>query len=68
MSVNNGGPAFPVAYGGSSKDGLRMRDYFAAKALQGMLADPGLIGNTEQVAQVAYRYADAMLKAREVQQ
>ena len=45
------------------------RDQFAALAMQGMLsACAGYNGNPEQLARLtttAYRYADAMLKARE---
>jgi hypothetical protein len=44
--------------------GMTLRDYFAAKAMQGMMAevhDP----NCEYIAQTAYKMADAMLKARE---
>lgn len=51
-----------------------MRDYFAAGAMQGMLAYPGCDrrgshhnnNSPEGVAAMAYDYADAMLKAREV--
>jgi hypothetical protein len=45
--INNGGPAFPVplnpgqSYQGHAPcDGMTLRDYFAAKAIQGMLAVP----------------------------
>ena len=45
------------------------RDHFAGLAMQGMLAAcSGFNGNKEQLARLsctAYRYADAMLKARE---
>ena len=41
------------------------RDYFAAKALQGMLSDSNTGGSDSQFAESAYAYADAMLKARE---
>ena len=52
---------------------LEMRDYFAAKAMQGMLAYPGCDSrgshhnnNTPQgVASMAYAYADAMLSERD---
>jgi len=70
--VNDGGPAFPqpdlqfpngeVQYG---SPGMTLRDYFAAAALQGLLADGG--GSSwEADAKNAYQAADAMLKAREV--
>jgi hypothetical protein len=44
--------------------GMTLRDYFAAKAMQGILADP----NTPEIMDIAgaaYEVADAMLKARE---
>lgn len=62
-------PAFPVAaseYGGHGTCfGLTIRDYFAAKALQGICAHPDTRGRqVNEVAQVAYELADAMLAAR----
>lgn len=60
---DDGGPAFMVAELANVKhDGMSLRDYFAAKAMQGMLAD-GRTGD-DYVAGLAYQYADAMLKAR----
>jgi hypothetical protein len=56
-------PAFPS---GQYKLGMTLRDYFAAKAMQGMVTDPSWQGGTcKTVASVAYEMADAMLKARE---
>lgn len=46
------------------KDELTLRDYFAAKALQGMLSDSNLQGEYTEFALRAYRIADAMLKER----
>lgn len=46
------------------KDELSLRDYFAAKALQGMLADSKLKAEYSEFAMRAYRVADAMLEAR----
>lgn len=46
------------------KDELTLRDYFAAKALQGMLSDSTLQGEYTEFALRAYRIADAMLKER----
>ena len=65
---NTGGPAFPMQYeDGAWQLGMTLRDYFAAKALQGFAArdvfDPGL-ATPEQRAKLAYIDADAMLKAR----
>ncbi|HCD2513564.1 TPA: hypothetical protein NBJ98_002672 [Citrobacter freundii] len=76
MSNKTGGPAFPnksaAVNGGSSFDssGMTLRDYFAAKAMQGILANPGQLDNVNDeaskwVAKDAYRVADAMLRARE---
>ena len=49
--------------------GMTLRDYFAAQALQGYLAmysDPNYQGPTySDAAESAYNFADAMLKARE---
>ena len=58
--------AFPVhVYEGHTKDGMKLRDYFAAKAMQGPFAD--IYGFTnEELAKAAYELADAMMKAREL--
>jgi hypothetical protein len=40
------------------------RDIFAAAALQGNIAHPEVTGNRDDIARDAYKYADAMLKAR----
>jgi len=44
--------------------GMTLRDYFAAKAMQGMMVDIQ-IPNCNYIAKTAYEMADAMLKARE---
>ena len=51
--------------GGAAQDNLTVRDYFAAKAMQGIMTDPNLSMGRDEVAEWAYRQADAMLKARE---
>jgi hypothetical protein len=61
MNKETGGPAFPLDDG--VHRGMTLRDYFAAKAMQGLLTRIARSG-TEQ-AEEAYRIADAMLKARE---
>jgi hypothetical protein len=43
---------------------MTLRDYFAAKAMQGIINEPAL-KSYEAVAVEAYKQADAMLKARE---
>ena len=59
MSNNTGGPAFPHRTGSY---GMTLRDYFAAKAMQGLCAN----GNTKaaEIVQAAYIVADMMLKER----
>lgn len=68
--ARTGGPAYPstvqLSNGGEATSfclGMTLRDYFAAAALQGKLAagDTGF----KEIAQFAYLYADAMLKARD---
>ena len=60
--------AFPVTdrNAGPASGGMTLRDYFAAAAMQGMMADPeiGRIAWTH-IAEDCYRAADAMLAARE---
>ena len=66
--ANNGGPAFPT--GVASDAGMSLRDYFAGQALIGILGSHVRGGvdvdldDVGAVAEAAYRYADAMLKAR----
>ena len=50
--------------------GMTLRDYFAAKAMQGMLANPKLekqilLVGKSWIEESAWKVADAMLKARE---
>lgn len=70
--INDGGPAFPhkrqIRCNGEVIDsemepGMTLRDYFAAAALQGLMAYYG--GFCDQDAKAAYAAADAMLKAKE---
>lgn len=50
-------------------EGMDLRDYFAAKAMQGMLTNQPLrvdvMLNGDSLAQSSYQIADAMMKARE---
>lgn len=78
--VNDGGPAF--ARGGCewsedhgdgafAQDGMSLRDYFAAKALQGIISKTAVDDTSYPAIQNitairAYQYADVMLKQREV--
>jgi hypothetical protein len=58
-------PAFPgmdyvSQYGKKNPEGMSIRDYFAAKAIN----EVGWYNNINQSAIMAYEIADAMLKAR----
>jgi predicted DNA-binding transcriptional regulator AlpA len=62
--INEGGPAFP----GYGETGMTLRDYFAAKAMQGLLAGtltPEIVWSQSDVAETAYNVADAMIKERD---
>jgi hypothetical protein len=61
--INDGGPAFPDD---RWQAGMTLRDYFAAAALQGLMAEYDPEDELEQhIAKWSYKAADAMLKARE---
>jgi hypothetical protein len=68
--INDGGPAFPhtTQWDGITPainyHGISMRDYFAAAAMQGILAEGGG-ASWDDDAKNAFKAADAMLKARE---
>jgi hypothetical protein len=80
--MNTGGPAFPTkSYDVASQtwtieEGMTLRDYFAAKAMQAMITNDVIhsvamreaskAGIPEEfaVAQMSFMVADAMLKAR----
>ena len=69
-TIDNGGPAFPLQSIGPEFEpgyaGMTLRDYFAAKAMQGLFAaGGGVTRGAEEWARLAYTMADAMLKARE---
>lgn len=71
-----GGPAFPYVDDGWLQPGMHLRDYFAAKALQGFCANPsvfasnsmcgwGLVNCKEKdLCEIAYGIADSMIEAR----
>ena len=80
--IKTGGPAFPFGvrqenidtYGCNkpyvteeNEPGMTLRDYFAAKAMQSLLARStfGIEDDPCDVSSTAYDYADAMIKARE---
>jgi hypothetical protein len=86
-SIKDGGPAFPShdpgtpgVFAPETHTGMKLRDYFAAKAMQGMLANSENDGTSEPVlralfrdrklvcgyAELAYDIAEAMLRARSI--
>lgn len=71
MSKDTGGPAFPTdgfkydSINGGHQSGMTLRDYFAAKAMHGMLANPTRGSfNCEATSSNSYAMADAMLAER----
>jgi len=72
---HDGGPAFPSERWSEDgapvyEPGISARDYFAAKAMQGLIASPrgtpdGRNATDAYYAKMAYVMADAMLEARE---
>ena len=67
-TIEDGGPAFPLAEPGncvSASEGMTLRDYFAAKAMQGFCArEVSIECSADDIADDAYAMADAMLAAR----
>lgn len=66
--IKTGGLAFPLPMGSETtqgSEGMTLRDYFAAKAIQGLLAADKINDWTDcKCAEYAYEMADAMLKER----
>jgi len=73
--INDGGPAFPDPLRADPSEtiddsqlGMSLRDYFAGQALvacmDSVFRDDG---SANDAAPLCYKWADAMLKAREVQ-
>lgn len=63
--TNGNEPAFPVKNYCEHFEGLSILDYFAAKAMQGMLSAESLCQNdANKIAAWAYHQADEMLKTR----
>jgi hypothetical protein len=68
----NNPPAFPqfvLSNGGAYVEGgMTLRDYFAAKAMQGAMSGCAARGEVimySDLAQLSYEMADAMMKERE---
>ena len=64
--IEDGGPAFPYVAGDDWQEiapGITVRDYFAAKAMQGIMARVGA-HEAALIAHDSFIVADAMLAAR----
>lgn len=71
----DGGYAFPMEATDNTawrdcNQGMTLRDYFAAKAMQAMISNSSIIDNDSDGAinyasSAAYKFADAMIRARE---
>lgn len=79
MNKDSGGPAFPaphlpripgagappIGIGNSAQTGMTLRDYFAAAALQGILANSNIVlSKSADVVLAVYELADEMLTER----
>lgn len=69
--IKTGGQAFPSAAIGENfrvnKSGMTLRDYFAAKALQGWLSSEDDTMDKYELARWCYEMADMMLFVRDEQ-
>ncbi|PXX41117.1 MULTISPECIES: hypothetical protein [Burkholderia] len=67
--AKNGGPAFPFVEPSTECNvatGMTLRDYFAAKAMQGYCArEESINHDMADIASDSYAVADAMLRERE---
>ena len=63
--IKTGGGAFPaVGAQYSCEEGMSLRDFFAAKAMQAQITN-NLNLRPEDIAKWSYKYADLMLAERE---
>jgi len=76
MPKINNHPAFPVnAFPGDvntpkvrPNSGMCMRDWFAGRALEGILSNPeeqAIDATPQEIASLSYKFADAMLNERD---
>jgi hypothetical protein len=68
--TNDGGPAFPTLNGTRNDQGMTLRDWFAAMAMQGGASwvnehEDFYTHSLNHLAVASYRIADAMLSARD---
>jgi hypothetical protein len=64
MEIEMNEKAFPNPHR-TDELGMTMRDYFAAKAMQGFMGSSWNNKTFESISTKAYQIADAMMKARE---
>lgn len=70
LGVINGNPAYEETTPNLEHSGMDLRDYFAAKAMQGFCSEGTMFSTKEgefqsdACAKAAYEWADAMMKAR----
>jgi hypothetical protein len=62
--MNETPTAFPWTHDNMTCTGMTLRDYFAAKAMHGIISDPDTQMSYQEIAIRAYQYADAMLEMR----
>ena len=65
VDMNTKPAAFPWTHNDIICTGMTLRDYFAAKAMLGIISDPDTQMSYEEIATRAYQYADAMMEVRE---
>jgi len=65
-------PAFPTSnwtqiapYSSGYNEGMTLRDYFAAKAMQALISEPSLKATMDEFAHRAYQIADIMMEERQ---
>lgn len=62
--IDDGGAAFPLHLHGDYAQGMTLRDYFAAAALQGHVGTPCGSTDPKILAAWSYQNADAMIAER----
>lgn len=71
--ANNNPMAFPLSHETDFNQGMTLRDYFAAKAMQGLISNPAQYDNylvndwgihEQRLSDMSYSIADAMLAER----
>jgi hypothetical protein len=63
--IDSGGKAYPShgTMGEVTHEGMTLRQWFAAMALQGLLANPSTILKQADIPELSFEYADSMIRA-----